>query len=151
MLPPIQIDGLIKCFTQFKDAVSRPDPMISKFAPILEQPSNFLPTIGVCFSKHKIKLRDLRKEDCKALLPLPLPSESDLSRALKRNLYPTLNLDDLCQTKYLMLQWESAPNPEFDLDGDFCTDDRQYHDDSYSNIDNFDPGPDRHYAMGDML
>jgi hypothetical protein len=107
-----------------------------------------------CFSKHKIKLRDLRKEDCKALLPLPLPSESDLSRALKRNLYPTLSVDDLRQTKYIMLQWESAPNPpnpEFDLDGDFCTDDRQYHDDSYSNIDNFDPGPDRHYAMGDML
>ena len=197
LLPPIQIaerclrDGLKKCFTQFKDTVSRPDPMISKFAPILEQSANFFPLVDACFSKHKIKTRDLLKEDCRALLPLPLPSESELPRAVKRNLYPTLNLDDLRQTADLMLRWESARNPEFDLDSEYYTEDRQDHDDSYQaqkiklraearqlssmdhmtdglipqpldgddedgfiirgNIDQFDPGPDRHYAMGGML
>jgi hypothetical protein len=137
LLPPIQIaerclrDGLKKCFTQFKDSASRPDPLISKFAPILEQQANLLQSVHACFLKNKIKPRDLLKDDCSALLLPPLPSESELPRAIKRNLCPTLNLDALRHAKDLMLRWESARNPEFDPDSEYYTQDDDLHHDSY--------------------
>ena len=136
LLPPIHIAerclgfGLHKCFTQFKESLSRPDPLISKFAPILEQPSIILNTIvPAFFSKNKIKQPAMY--NCKNLFLPPLPSEAEMQRAIKRHLFPPLNLDALRQTKDIMLRWESSRNPEFDRDSDYYSQDHQDHEDSY--------------------
>jgi hypothetical protein len=137
LLPPIQIAanclryGLGAIFTQFKNSSSRPDPMISKFAPILDQASIILKTVlPECFLRHKVVLADLY--NCDALFIPPLPSEADLPTAIRKKLLPQQKPSSLLQTKQLMLRWESVRNPEFDRDSEhYALCEEQDHDHSY--------------------
>ena len=138
LLPPIHIAerclnyGLFgKLIDQFNQSASRPDPLISKFAPILEHSARELTvnTYTACFSKQKVKAIAMR--NCEALLLPPLPPQAEMQRCIRRHLFPPLSLDALRQTKDLMLRWESTRNPEFDRDSDYYAQDHEDHEDCY--------------------
>jgi hypothetical protein len=134
LLPPIQIAercvdfGLRRLLKQFKESASRPDPLISKFAPILDQSAMTLTidAFSSIFSKNKVKRNAM--SNCNALLLAP---EGDTQRTISRHLFPSQSLEAFRQTKDLMLRWESTRNPEFDRDSDYYTEDHFDHEDNY--------------------